>query len=213
MESSGDGDKYDDLVREHAEYKSRCEDLENALEINTKSLLSATQELTELRNVEMESKRVLEGYRVDSAEMETTLSVLRDKIRLYMDDDVEAEMASDLDRALTALKQREYASHTECLGFLEPVNMIEDTAERKIKGLKTMNYHLTQEVERLGEMLGLENSIAKGLREEYDNLTRSSAAEKEKLLNEIRKVELESQHRLEKIRELEIERKELLYSC
>ena len=161
-----------DTVRRNAELENKCENLQKALEINVICLERAKLEIKTLQNVKEGLERELETSRAQLLDSETVTSILKDKNRLYVDDD-SFKLNADLERALTIIKQsRQSRSDDKNCDLLSlesaegAINTVKDTEE-----IHLMNLKLTQERDRFKEMWKTESIINRDLKVELSKLS------------------------------------------
>ena len=145
---------------------------------------------------------------------ETTLPTLKSQLKLYSGEDgVDLE---SLERALTLVKKRSQA--IESLKFR---NISDDTAidemvalpvvRRKLEEVQIVNLKLTEEVERLENMLKLQTHINTDLHKELELLIRNRDKDKRELIERAEDFEQLAIKRLDKIHALEAQRNQFIY--
>ena len=203
-----------ELLGEQLDLKNKLEHLQEAVKTNHNALVSMTEQASILREAKEASERAAEELKLKCQELETIVSILKDKMMLYSsDDDINAE---DLERALTAVKrQRETGEKVEFLESVDPAFAVKDSLpaiRKKLLDVQVINLSLTKENERLDSMLRLQSTINKDLCGEVEILTRRMNSEKRDSSLKIKEVETISTRRREKIKLLEAQVRQFLYN-
>ncbi len=203
--------KYEDLLRERDELRAKADHLQEAVRTHFSALTSLKQQAAQFREDKEASEKQMEDLRYQLKDVKSGSDMLQDQLRLYSGDDgVDIE---SLERALTLVKRRGQASQK--LPFLEDADhdsMISIPGlKRKLEELQVLNLSLTEENERLDNMLKLQAGINKDLHKELEMLVRSrdkESREKQQKATEFEEVALK---RLDKIHVLEAQVRQFVY--
>lgn len=163
-----------ELMHSNVELKSRCEHLQKALEINTAMLERAKSEIVALQDVKKELEGHLEICRTHLLDMETTKSILEDKIRLYSNED-NVELTADLEKSLIVIKHCKRSTSDKDSSACIPDD-VEDSKDTR--GTCPVNLQLMQEVEKYKGMWEVEADINKNLKNEISSVISSKESEK-----------------------------------
>ena len=134
------------------------------------SLSALKQKAEELAKEKETADKRTEGMREQYKKLEESAEVMRSQLRLYSGEDgVDLET---LERALTLCKKRSEAlSSLPFKGDAKDEEMLMlPYVKRKLSQVQLVNLQLTEELERLENMLKLQNGINRDLHEELENL-------------------------------------------
>lgn len=203
--------RLEEAAREREEYRNKVTHLQEAVRTHFSALTSLKQQAATLREEKEEAEKRAEEMKIKLQELESGTSLLQDKLKLYSGDggvDIES-----LEKALTLVKRRAEAGTK--LSILEDVdgdNMVAVPAlKRKLESVQLMNLKLTEEGERLENMLKLQSSINKDLHKELEAMVHKVDKDKRDLVQRAEDFEQMAIKRLEKIHTLEAQLKQLVY--
>jgi Ca2+-binding EF-hand superfamily protein len=203
--------RLEEAAREREEYKAKVVHLQEAVRTHFSALNSLKNQAAEMREEKEAAERAAEDMKMKYQELEAGTSLLQDKLRLYSGDDgVDIE---SLERALTLVKRRGEA--LEKLPFLEDPDgegmLTVPALKKKMESVQILNMKLSEEVERLENMLKLQSGINKDLHKELETMVHKGDKDKRELLQRAEDFEQISLKRLEKIHNLEAQLRQFVY--
>lgn len=203
--------RYEELVREREELKAKVDHLQEAVRTQYSALTSLKQHAAQLREEKDASDRRAEEAGANLKELQSGTSMLQDKLKMYSGDDgVDVE---SLERALTLIKRRGEAM--DKLPFLEDPEIEQlvtvPALRRKLEDVQIMNLRLSEEAQRLENMLKLQSSINKDLHNELETLVRARDKDKRDLQQKAENFEEIALKRLDKIHALEAQVRQFVY--
>jgi chromosome segregation ATPase len=203
--------KYEDLAREREELISKIEHLQEAVRTHYSALTSLKQHAAQLRQEKEKSDKKAEDLQIKLMESQSGTHVLQDKLKIYAnDDDIDMET---LEKALTLIKRRNETA--EKLPFLEdPENeklITLPAMKRKLEDVQMLNLKLSEECERLENMLKLQSGISRDLHKELESIVRAREKDKKDLLEKADSFEEIALKRLDKIHALEAQVRQFVY--
>lgn len=203
--------RYEDASKEKEDLKAKVAHLKETVRMHFSALTTLQQQATQCAKEKDDALQKCEEMRLKYEEVESNASVLKDKLKLYSgDDDIDLE---SLERALTLVKRRSEAMGK--LPFLEDpdgTNLVTlPLVKRKLEEVQVMNLKLTEEVERLENMLKLQSGINRDLHKELESLVHKRDKDSRELIQRAEDFEELALRRLEKIHSLEAQIRELVY--
>lgn len=203
--------RYEGVVSEIEELRTKNHFLQESLRTKHAALEMVNKLTGTLREEKAEAERKAEEMHNKYREIETNSTMLHDKLRLYSGEDgVDIEM---LERALTLVKRRSEA--IDRLPFLEDPEGKKDFSlpmvRRKLEEVQIINLKLTEEVERMENMLKLQSGINRDLHKELESLVNKRDKDKRELSQRADDFEELSLRRLKEIHALQAQVRELVY--
>jgi Ca2+-binding EF-hand superfamily protein len=203
--------RYENVVSEIEELRTKNHFLQESLRTKHAALEMVNKLTGTLREEKAEAERKAEEMQNKYREIETNSTMLHDKLRLYSGEDgVDVEM---LERALTLVKRRSEA--LDRLPFLEDPEGKKDFSlpmiRRKLEEVQIINLKLTEEVERMENMLKLQSGINRDLHKELESLVNKRDKDKRELSQRADDFEELSLRRLKEIHSLQAQVRELIY--
>ena len=203
--------RYEDASKEKDDLKAKVSHLQEAVRSHFSALTTLQQQAAQCAKEKDDALRKCEEMRLKYEEVESNASVLKDKLKLYSgDDDIDLE---SLERALTLVKRRSEAMGK--LPFLEDPdgnNLVTlPLVKRKLEEVQVINLKLTEEVERLENMLKLQSGINRDLHKELESMVHKRDKDNRELVQRSEDFEELALRRLEKIHALEAQIRELIY--
>ena len=165
--------RYEELVKQRDTLMVKVDHLQEAARTHYSALTSLKQQAAQLREEKDNADKIVEELKLKLQETETGKNMLQDKLRMYSgEDDVDME---SLERALTMVKRRNVA--LEKLPFLEYADPNDamvtlPSLKRKLEEYQLLNLRLTEENEKLENMLKLQSNINRDLHKELKILGR-----------------------------------------
>jgi len=203
--------RYEDASKEKEDLKAKVSHLQEAVRSHFSALTTLQQQAAQCAKEKEDALRKCEDMRLKYEEVESDASVLKDKLKLYSgDDDIDLQ---SLERALTLVKRRSEAMGK--LPFLEDPddnNLVTlPLVKRKLEEVQVINLKLTEEVERLENMLKLQSGINRDLHKELESMLHKRDKDNRDLIQRSEDFEELALRRLEKIHALEAQIRELIY--
>jgi hypothetical protein len=202
---------YEEVLRERDDLRVKTEHLQEAVKTHFSALTALKSHAAQLREEKETADKRVEELRHQLKEIQSGSDMLQDQLRLYSGDDgVDIE---SLERALTLVKRRGEATHK--LSFLEDVEgdrlVSVPALKSKLEEYQMMNLRLTEESERLENMLKLQSGINKDLHKELEMLVRSRDRESREKDQKVGEFEAIAVKRLHKIHALEAQVRQYVY--
>lgn len=203
--------RFEDLLRERDTLSGQISHLQEAVRTNFSALNTLKQQAAQLREEKDTLKKLNDELLVKLQKLESGTSELSSKLKLYGGEDgLDVE---SLERALTIVKRRSGA--VDKLPFLEAVDDESlsslPSIKRKLEDYQLLNLRLSEENERLENMLKLQSSINQDLHKELGTLIRGRDKEKSNLVQKTKDFEELAVQRLDKIHKLEAQLREFMY--
>ena len=198
-------------MQEREDLLAKVEHLQEAVRTHFSALTSLKQHASQLREEKEEAERKAEEMRISLQELQAGTNLLQDQLRLYSGDDgVDVEM---LERALTMVKRS--TEPLAKLPFLEDPEgeklVALPAVKRKLEEYQLLNLKLTEENERLENMLKLQTGISRDLHKEVEALVRNRDKDKAALEQKAADFEEIALKRLDKIHALEAQVRQFVY--
>lgn len=206
--------RQEELLKERENLLIQVEHLQEAVRTHFSALNSLKQQAAQLREEKEASDRKAEEFRLKLQELEQGNNLVQEQLKLFSGADEGIDVAS-LEKALTMVKRRDIA--LEKLPFLEPVDGDSEglitipAMKRKVEELQLLNLRLTEENEKLENMLKLQATINKDLHKELDALVYSRDKEKHEMQQKAADFEQLALQRLDKIHSLEAQLRQFIY--
>jgi protein fantom len=199
------------LVEEREELITKVNHLQEAVRVHFSALHSLKQQASQLKEEKENAVKKLEDLKLTLQEVESGRNMLQDQLRLYSGEDG-VDMES-LERALTLVKRRGEA--VAKLPFLEDPEgeklVTLPAIKRQLEKYQVLNLKLTEDYERVENMLKLQSAINKDLHKELEALLRSRDKDKSDLLRKAEDFEEIALRRLDKIHVLEAQIRQYVY--
>ncbi len=206
--------RQEELLKERENLLIQVEHLQEAVRTHFSALNSLKQQAAQLREEKEASDRKAEEFRLKLLELEQGNNLVQEQLKLFSGADEGIDVIS-LEKALTMVKRRDIA--LERLPFLEPVDGDSEglitipAMKRKVEELQLLNLRLTEENEKLENLLKMQASINKDLHKELDVLVYSRDKEKHEMQQKATDFEQLALQRLDKIHSLEAQLRQFIY--
>jgi Ca2+-binding EF-hand superfamily protein len=205
---------YEEVVKERELLLSKVDHLQEAVRTNYSALTTLKHDIVKLRTENQDLIKQNEEMKLKYSELEVNSNVLESKLKLYSGDDcIDLE---SLERALTLVRRKSDA--LERLPFLETVNDNQENmltfpgVRRKLEETQIVNIKLSEEIDKLENMLKLQTNINRDLHAELELIIRKREADVHDMKTNISDLELLNKKRLEKIQSLEAQLRQYIYT-
>ena len=203
--------KYEDLLRERQDMRAKIEHLQEAVKTHFSALTSLKQHANQLREEKELMEKTAEELKLKLKELQVGKNMLQDQLQIYSGDDgVDIE---SLEKALTMVKRRSEAMGK--LPFLEDTDgeviVTIPTMKRKLEEYQHLNLKLTEENEKLENMLKLQTGINRDMHKELELLTKMKHSDKLDLQQKADSLAELALKRLNKIHSLEAQVRQFVY--
>ena len=204
--------RYEELVKQRDTLMVKVDHLQEAARTHYSALTSLKQQAAQLREEKDNADKIVEELKLKLQETETGKNMLQDKLRMYSgEDDVDME---SLERALTMVKRRNVA--LEKLPFLEYADPNDamvtlPSLKRKLEEYQLLNLRLTEENEKLENMLKLQSNINRDLHKELESLVYTRDKDRSEIQKKAEEFEALALTRLDKIHALEAQLRQFVY--
>lgn len=203
--------RVEELIADNQNLSTQVAHLQEAVRTHFSALNTLKQQAAQLREEKELSDKLAEELKLKLGDLEVGKDELNDKLRLYAGDDgLDVET---LEKALTMVKRRNTAVGK--LPFLEdPENeslVTLPSLKRKLEEYQLLNLRLTEENERLENMLKLQSNINKDLHKELEALVLARDKDKSEMQKKAQDFEQIALARLDKIHSLEAQLRQYVY--
>lgn len=204
--------QFENMKKEREQLIAKVEHLQEAVRTNFSALTTLKHEIVEVRQENEDMNKKNEELRLRYSELENDSNVLENKLKLYSGDDgIDLE---SLERALTLVKRKSDAPQR--LPFLESVNDDSDIlslagVKRKLEEVQLVNIKLSEESEKLENMLKLQTNINRDLHSELEMIAQQRTIDVQDLRQTVADLEDLNRKRLNKIQALEAQLRQHVY--